>query len=141
MTTSPPVLLDTSAWIAYFATTGHETLKSEVRDALGEERIHTCVVVKAELLVGARDRNAFTKLETLLRALPEAPIDGNSWKRAAELGFSLRRKGRSIPLADLLVAEVCRAQSLHLWHLDRHYETIRKQIRIQARSFLETGEG
>lgn len=140
VTTSPPVLLDTSAWIAYFASAGHETLKSEVRDALGEERIHTCVVVKAELLVGARDRNAFTKLATLLGALPEAPIDVNSWRSAAELGFSLRRKGRSIPLADLLVAEVCRAQSLQLWHLDRHYETICKRIRVQARSFLDTRE-
>ena len=95
---------------------------------------------RPNFLVGARDRNAFTRLGTLLGALPEAPIDVNSWKRAAELGFSLRRKGLSIPLADLLVAEVCRAQSLELWHLDRHYETICERIRIQARSFLKTRE-
>jgi predicted nucleic acid-binding protein len=48
----------------------------------------------------------------------------------------LRKKGRSIPLPDLLVAEVCRSHSLELWHLDEHYEAIREQARFATRSFL-----
>jgi len=130
------VLLDTSAWIAFFAPIGHEVLKAEVRKALNEERVFTCTVVRTELLVGARDRVAFKKLDELLRALPQAPMDDELWSRAAALGFALRKKGRSMPLPDLLVAEVCRSRSLELWHLDDHYEAMREQVQFSTRSFL-----
>jgi hypothetical protein len=132
----PGVLLDTSAWIAFFSPIGHDALKAEVRKALNEERVFTCAVVQTELLVGARDRAAFRKLGELLRALPQAPMDDELWLRAAGLGFALRKKGRSMPLPDLLIAEACRAQSLELWHLDDHYEAIREQMEFSTRSFL-----
>ena len=130
------VLLDTSARIAFFAPIGHDVLKAEVRKALNEERVFTCTVVRTELLVGARDRVAFKKLDELLRALPQAPMDDELWSRAAALGFALRKKGRSMPLPDLLVAEVCRSRSLELWHLDDHYEAMREQVQFSTRSFL-----
>ena len=132
----PGVLLDTSAWIAFFAPIGHDVLKAEVRKALNEERVFACAVVRTELLVGARDRAAFTKLDELLSSLPQAPMDDELWSRAAALGFALRKKGKSMPLPDLLVAEVCRCQSLELWHLDDHYEAMREQARFATRSFL-----
>jgi len=132
----PGVLLDTSAWIAFFSPIGHDVLKTEVRKALNEERVFTCTVVRTELLVGARDRAAFKKLAELLRALPQAPMHDELWSRAAALGFALRKKGRSMPLPDLLVAELCRSQSLELWHLDDHCEAIRRQVRFATRSFL-----
>jgi len=136
MTGPASVLLDTSAWIAFFTPAGQGVLKLEVQKALNEERVFTCAVVRTELLVGARDRAAFTKLDQLLSSLPQAPIDDALWLRAAGLGFALRKKGRSIPLPDLLVAEVCRSHSLELWHLDEHYEAIREQARFATRSFL-----
>ena len=130
------VLLDTSAWIAFFSPIGHDVLKAEVRKALKEGRVFTCAAVQTELLVGARDRVAFRKLDELLRALPQAPMDDELWSRAAALGFALRKKGRSMPLPDLLVAEACRSQSLELWHLDDHYEAIRERARFATQSFL-----
>ena len=138
MTRPAGVLLDTSAWIAFFSPIGHDVLKAEVRKALNEERVVTCVVVQTELLVGARDRAAFRKLDELLSSLPQAAMDDELWSRAAGLGFALRKKGRSMPLPDLLVAEMCRSQSLELWHLDDHYEAIREQVQYATRSFLRT---
>ncbi len=130
------VLLDTSAWIAFFSPKGHKELKSEVQDALDAERVHACSVVVCELLVGARDRSAFAKLSELLNALPDVPIDRDVWKRAASLGFSLRKQGQSVPLPDLLIAEACRLHSLELWHLDAHYEAIGDEAAFQTRSLL-----
>lgn len=131
------VLPDTSAWIAFFSPRGHDSLKAAVRAALDEERVATCAVVRAEILVGARDRGAYRKLDLLLQSLPQVPIDDEVWRRAATLGFTLRREGRSTPLTDLLIAEACRAESLELWHLDEHYETIRAHSGVVTRSFLE----
>jgi hypothetical protein len=136
MTQPGGVLLDTSAWVAFFSPKGHKLLKSEVQDALDAERIHTCSVVVCELLVGARDRSAFAKLDELLNALPDAPIDRDVWKRAASLGFSLRKQGQSVPLPDLLIAEACRRHTLELWHLDTHYEAICDQAPLPTRCFL-----
>jgi predicted nucleic acid-binding protein len=132
----PGVLLDTSAWIGFFSPIGHDVLKAEVRKALNEERVFTCAVVQTELLVGARDRAAFKKLDELLHALPQASMDDGLWTRAARLGFALRKKGRSISLSDLLIAEACRSRALQLWHLDEHYEAIREQAEFSTRSFL-----
>lgn len=134
----PGVLLDTSAWIAFFSPVGHDALKSEVRTALEEERVFTCAVVRTELAVGARDRAGFRKLGGLLQSLPQIPIDDDVWSRAAALGFALRRKGRSIPLSDLLIAEACGFRALELWHLDEHYEAIRTHSGLATRSFLGT---
>ena len=132
----PGILLDTSAWIAFFAPAGHHVLKSEVRAALNEERVFTCAVVRAELLVGARDGKAYRKLGELLLGLPQIPIDDDAWARAAALGFAMRRKGQSIPLSDLLIAEACRSRALELWHLDEHYETMRAHVKLATRSYL-----
>jgi hypothetical protein len=131
------VLLDTSAWIAFFSPAGHEALKRHVKAALDEARVSTCAVVQTELLVGARDRAAFSRLGKLLQSLPQIPIDDDVWSHAAALGFNMRKKGRSVPLSDLLIAEVCRSRSLELWHLDEHYETIRAHSQFATRSFLE----
>ena len=132
----PGVLLDTSAWIAFFSPIRHDALKSEVRAALDQERVFTCAVVRAELLVGARDRAGFKRLAELLQSLPQIPIDDDVWSRAAALGFAMRRMGRSISLSDLLIAEACRSRALELWHLDEHYESIREQVQFSTRSFL-----
>jgi tRNA(fMet)-specific endonuclease VapC len=134
------VLLDTSAWIAYFSREGHQALKEDVREALASGCVYTCAVVKTELLVGARDPKAFDKLDSLLRALPEAPVDALCWQKAAQTGFALRRKGRSIPLPDLLIAEACRRLSLELWHLDMHYDQIAKLLRIRQRHYGDEGQ-
>jgi len=136
MTQKEGVLLDTSAWIAFFSPTGHDVLKQEVRTALQEERVHVCPVVISELLVGARDRKAVARLADLLSALSDAPIRQETWRRAADLGFSLRRKGHSVPLPDLLIAAICSEASLDLWHLDGHFEVVAPCAKIKTRSFL-----
>lgn len=129
------ILLDTSAWIAYFSREGHEGLKEDVREALARGYVYTCSVVKTELLVGSRDAKAFDKLDSMLGALPEAPVDAMCWQQAAQTGFALRRKGRSIPLPDLLIAEACRRLSLELWHLDQHYDQLAKLLQIRHRRY------
>ena len=53
------VLLDTSIWIRYLRRGGDEDIKAEVKHVHLAERVFTCWVVKAELLVRARDDQAF----------------------------------------------------------------------------------
>jgi predicted nucleic acid-binding protein len=53
------------------------------------------------------------------------------------LGFDLRRKGLTVPLPDLLIAQAALTGAVELWHLDDHYEAIREHSALRTRSFLD----
>ena len=100
------------------------------------QRVTTCWVVKSELLVGTRNDAGFRKLDKLLDALPEIPIDAAVWKEAARLGTDLRRHGMTVPLPDLLIAEAAIQAEIELWHTDDHFEKITKFVPLRAKNLL-----
>ncbi len=65
--------MDTSIWIHYFRPRGDEIIKTEVKRVLLAEQVFTCWVVKAELLVGAKDEEPSARLSSILEALEEIP--------------------------------------------------------------------
>ncbi|MFH1609927.1 MAG: PIN domain-containing protein [Candidatus Bipolaricaulota bacterium] len=132
------VLVDTSLWIRYFQPQGWEELKREVTQLLDQGLVLTCWVIKAELLVGARDEGAFERLLGSFRPLEEVTLTAEVWENAARLGHELRRKGCSVPLPDLLIAQAAIVAKAELWHADGHFERIRAGTPLRARSFLET---
>ena len=89
-----------------------------------------------ELLVGTRDYAGFRKLDKLLDALPEVPIDDVVWREAARLGSDLQRHGITVPLPDLLIAEAAIQAEIELWHTDDHFEEITKLVPLGAKNLL-----
>lgn len=134
------ILLDTSVWVRYLRPQGYEELKAEVEKALAVGSAFTCWVVKAELLVGAKDERAFEQLLSGLQALEEVALGPELWEAAARLGHLLRRQGFMIPLPDLLIAQAAISAALELWHADEHFERIREASSLRARSFLVPDE-
>jgi predicted nucleic acid-binding protein len=132
-------LLDTSIWVRYLRSENWKPLKREVRRLLAEGWAHTCWVVKAELLIGARDEESFARLSGILRYLEEVPLTGEVWEEAARLGHLLRLKGLLIPLPDLLIAQAAISADLVLWHVDEHFERISQFSPLKTRSFLAAG--
>jgi len=130
------VLVDTSLWIRYFQPQGWEELKKEVTHLLDQGLVVTCWVIKAELLVGARDERAYERLLKSFRPLEEVTLTSKVWEGAARLGHGLRRKGLSVPLPDLLIAQAAVAADIELWHADAHFERIREAGALRTRSFL-----
>ena len=135
------ILLDTSAWICYLRPRGWDDLKTAVQQALAAEQVSTCWVVTAGLLIGARDERGFTQLFETLRALPEIPVTDRVWEAAARMGYSLRRQGVTIPLPDLVIAQAAITGDLVLWHVDDHFEHLRRHSTLQARSFVPEARG
>ncbi len=130
------LLADTSVWIAYFRPQGHEDLKASLEARISGGDVHTCWPVRAEVLVGARDEAAYSRLSSLFEALPEVPVDNRIWEQSAELGFRVRRAGLSIPMPDLLIAQAASAAGLELWHMDSHFELLVHHLPLVTRSFL-----
>ena len=130
------ILLDSSVWICYLQAHGWEELKATLRRAFVAEQVYTCWVVKAEVLIGARDELGFAQLSETLRVLLEIPVTDRVWEAAARLGYSSRRQGVTIPLPDLVIAQAAITGDLVLWHVDDHFEHLRRRSSLQTRSFL-----
>lgn len=136
------ILLDTSAWIGYLRPHGWEDLKAAVQQAFRADPVYTCWVVNAELLIGARDEPSFAQLFDTLRVLPEIALIPQLWEAVARLGYALRRQGVTVPLPDLVIAQAAIAGDLVLWHVDEHFEHVRRLTPLQTRSFVpESGGG
>ncbi|MFO8034339.1 MAG: PIN domain-containing protein [Candidatus Bipolaricaulota bacterium] len=131
-----PVLLVSSVWICYLRPDGWEEVKESVQEALNQGRVHTCWLVKAEILVGAKGEKSYATLREHLCALPDAPASPKNWEGAARLGYELRRKGLVVPLPDLLVAQTAKEGKLVLWHVDERFEQIALHTPLCRRSFL-----
>jgi predicted nucleic acid-binding protein len=135
------ILLDTSTWICYLRPHGWDDLKLAVQQVLTVEQVYTCWVVMAELLIGARDERGFTQLFDTLRALPEIPVTDRVWEAAARLGYTVRRRGVTIPLPDLVIAQTAITGDLTLWHVDDHFEHLRRHSTLQTQSFVPDARG
>ena len=127
------ILVDSSVWIHYLRRRGRREVKESLAEALAKGRVRTCSVIKTELLVGTRDDAGFEKLSDLLDALPEIPIDEQVWREAARLGAALRHRGKTVPLPDLLIAQVAIQEGIELWHADAHFEEISKFTPLNTR--------
>ncbi len=132
-----PILVDTSLWVRYFQPTGWEELKEELARLLDQGSLLTCWVVKAELLVGARNAGAFDRLLESLQSLDEVALTPEVWEGAARLGHKLRLKGFSVPLPDLLIAQAAAVAHAEVWHADADFDRVVEVSRLKARSFLE----
>jgi predicted nucleic acid-binding protein len=131
--TEDVVFFDTSIWVRYLRPRGAETLKVAAREAIEQDRVAICAVVRTELLIGARDSTAYAVLIELLAGVRDVPILEDIWTEAARLGFEMRKQGVLIPLPDLLIAVSATRSDRVLWHVDAGYERIRHLSSLRTR--------
>lgn len=91
-------------------------------------------VVRIEVLLGYRDRDEFEQVADELEGLVLLPLSRPVWDCAADLGFTLKRRGISIPLPDLLIAATAIHYDATLLHADSDYETIAQHSGLRTES-------
>ena len=128
------VLIDTSAWIASFKRAGDLELKEYVRNAVSAGVAATTPLIILELLQGCRGEEERDALRLNLESLEVLPITQPVWERAYDIGFSLPRRGLTIPTADLIIAAAAIESDCVLLHKDRHYELVARHSRLRTRS-------
>ena len=115
------VLPDTSVWIDYFR--GAEPAATQLSRFLAEEPPSICGPILAELVAGtpaARREDVWLALASL----PFVELGRHSWTRAGELAHELRRRDRSVPLLDVLIAVAAMQADTPLWTRDSEFERI-----------------
>ncbi len=119
------VLVDTSAWIAYFRR--EEPCFGLVSALLDDDRICCLGLILAELLQGVRSEKQAAHLLGFPHLFDFLPESLENWVSAGGLANRLRNKGRTVGLADCYIAAVARANDLPVLTLDNHFTVLRDE--------------
>jgi predicted nucleic acid-binding protein len=107
------------------ALRGREPVLDRLRTELQSFRVATSSISAFELEAGVRSETEQTKVTTLLDALPVVPFDWRAAKAAAKARRDLEETGRSINMADYLIAGLALVHGMPLWTRNRaHFERI-----------------
>ena len=131
------VLIDTSVWIFALSKNFLPGIKERVDMLLKENRVAISPMIKLELLGGTKTKREFEKLKNRLDSLHEIEINDDLWQKAAEMAFSLRRKGISVPYADILISAAALCESTLLLHADEHFNLIAKNFNLSVKSLID----
>jgi hypothetical protein len=126
----PEYFVDTSVWILYFREAGSR-YGDLIDELIDENRVHINGVVLAELLTGATSPAELDRLSSALAGLKFVPGDRAAFHSAGRSGFTLKRKGISVPLSDVIIAADCIDHGLVLIESDRHFARIAAHLPLK----------
>lgn len=122
MSASVRVLVDTSAWIDYFA--GDEHVKRALEAAMDDGRVEICGQILQEVLQGTRDDRSFEKLERDMSIWTREAETPEDFVEAARVYARLRWKGLTVPPSDCLIAALAKRCKLEVYATDPHFAQI-----------------
>ena len=118
------VLIDTSAWICFFARKGFDALKRSIFILLDENRAAIIGPILVEMIQGCRTEAERNDLNEVFGTLHRFAVAEELWDAAADLSFSLRRKGITSSVVDSLIAAAAIRYQLSLLHHDSDFDRI-----------------
>ena len=125
------VLVDTSAWICFFARKGFSKIKETISTLLDDNRVAIAGPIMVELIQGARTDKEKDDIESRINGLYWLKIIDEHWHKAADLSFNLRRKGITISAIDSLLTIVAISYNCQIIHKDSDFEHIAKHSSLK----------
>jgi predicted nucleic acid-binding protein len=117
------VIVDTTIWIEFFRSPD-STVANHLKDLLRQRRVVMAGMVMAEILQGVKAPKEANLVLTSFTKLPYSEMTKDRWQQAGEISASLRRKGTTIPLSDLIIAACALAEGCEVYTLDPHFKRI-----------------
>ena len=130
------ILIDTSAWLFALKKDFHPAIKERIEQLLVESDVAICGMVTLELLGGTRSEKEYLRLKSRLDALYYVEADKGLWDLCSKLAFDLKRKGISIPYADIVIAASALKEKAILVHADSHFDSITDHSDLRVESFV-----
>jgi len=132
---SPLVLVDTSAWICFFARRGYPDIKEALSLLLEEDRAAIAGPIMIEIVQGARTAEEKENIKKWIKGVHWLPVTDALWYNAAEMSFALRRKGITTSAIDTLIAALAVEYDCSLLHRDSHFDLIARHWDLKCYSW------
>ncbi len=125
------ILVDTSIWIEYF-----KGVKSVIEIIHDRNYLNFIIgPVITELIQGIKSQKEKDRFTMCINALPKLQISDDDWVSAGNIGNSLRMKGITVPLLDLIIFAVAIKNNCSLFTLDRHFPVMKEAIKADIEIF------
>jgi len=121
---SDKILVDTSAWIEFFRK--KDPYYKVILELIDNGKVCCLGIVLAELLQGAKSQKELDVLKEFLYVFDFLPESTEMWRKAGELSYLLRQKGKAVGLSDCYISVVANTNDATLLTLDKHFEVIGK---------------
>ena len=118
------VLIDTSVWIAYFQANPPARIPDLVDDILGKGEVCVPKIVIAELMQGAHSEKDLATIREFLDAFTIIAEEEGSWVDAGKLSYALKKRGKTVNLADCYIAVLAKENDCSILTLDKHFVDI-----------------
>ena len=118
------ILIDSSAWIEYYRSSGEHVAQMAVAEAIEEDQAAVNGIIRVEILGFAPDELQLRRLTSDFDAYHDLPLGSEDFDLASSIGFDLRRQGITVPATDLIIAACAIRADATLYHLDHHFEHI-----------------
>ena len=123
-------LVDTSIWVEFLR--GEKiAIKRRLEKLLDENRAVVSGIILAELLTGIHNEQDQRFLEECFLGLPFLETTREIFAGAGKMGATLRKKGITMPISDLLIAALAKTHSLTVLTLDNHFQTLARPLGVQ----------
>jgi len=118
------VVIDTSVWIAYLQANSPARIPDLVDDILGKSEVCVPKIVIAELIQGAHSEKDLATIRDFLDAFTIIAEGDGSWVEAGKLAYALKKKGKTVNLADCYIAVLAKENNCSILTLDKHFNDI-----------------
>jgi predicted nucleic acid-binding protein len=124
------ILIDTSVWIDFFRDRS-PIFSQKVDDLLIKNDIYVPKIVVAELIQGSKSDREVAVIKEFLNAFHIIDQKEDTWMRAAELSYLLKRKGKRVNLADCYIAMIAEEHGCQIFTLGEHFKDIKAAADIE----------
>jgi predicted nucleic acid-binding protein len=80
-----------------------------------------CGVIRVEVIRGILNPKQRVRVEEFFDLIPDIPTDPGLWTEVTSLAWRLDRKGKVLPLADLIISAGALSVGARVVSLDRHF--------------------
>jgi len=116
------IIVDTSIWIEYFKN--NKDIAEFIDDGLDRGCVYIVGPIISELLQGVRSDEELNMLSMYIDAVPQFKFETRDWIDVGVISYSLRKKGFTIPLTDIMIAVIAKNNGAAVYTLDKHFSYI-----------------
>ncbi len=120
---STKIIADTSIWIEFFRNE-NSPVSEHLKNLLRSGQIVLTGIIFAEILQGIRSPREARLVRSNLEPLPFIEARKEVWQHAGEVSATLRKKGLTIPLSDILIASTAIIEGYEVFTIDPRFEKI-----------------
>lgn len=128
------ILVDSSAFIEYYRPSGSPQVRSAVAGVIEDDLVAVNGVIQVEVVAYASSQSSYAKLLCDFKVFHWLELEESDFDFATELGSSLRRKGVTLPAADLIIAASAIRSSAVLFHADSHFDVLSQHSDLKSKN-------